>query len=207
MLPGKTNILKCSNCECNIEQPTLLSGNTFGATIWSDGKQDAPMLPERHWLVKCPDCAKMLWIDELEKIGEVIPYNRKENGFNSKPYQVPEFQEMISFLRSENPNKKKESYLRTKIWWAGNDKRRGAEFPPEYASDEVENMNKLLEIMDDSKTNGRIMKGELLRQLGKFDESEKQFALVNEKNYEDVVAFLLNLVKAKNRYVAEIKTK
>jgi len=51
MLPGPTIVRKCSTCGKLIAQPTLLSGNTFGARFWTDGKREAPMLPEQPWLV------------------------------------------------------------------------------------------------------------------------------------------------------------
>lgn len=37
---------------------SLISGNTFGSELWSDGKQIAPMLPEISYIQKCPHCGK-----------------------------------------------------------------------------------------------------------------------------------------------------
>jgi len=73
MLPGLTIIKKCSACSKLIKQETISSGNTFGATFWTDGKREAPMLPEQPWLVMCPHCHVPLWIDELEElVGDLI---------------------------------------------------------------------------------------------------------------------------------------
>ena len=44
MLPGPTIIKKCLVCSKSIEHHTIGSGNTFGATFWTDGKREAPML-------------------------------------------------------------------------------------------------------------------------------------------------------------------
>jgi hypothetical protein len=54
MLPGPNVIRQCNHCQKPFTEPTLMSGNTFGATFWTDGKQEAPMLPDMPWLVKCP---------------------------------------------------------------------------------------------------------------------------------------------------------
>jgi uncharacterized Zn finger protein len=56
MIPGPTVIYECSSCGKHIEQQTIVSGNTFGARFWTDGKVDAPMLPDEPWLVKCQHC-------------------------------------------------------------------------------------------------------------------------------------------------------
>ena len=51
MLPGPTTIKRCPGCKGLLAEGTLASGNTLGATFWTDGKREAPMLPEMPWLV------------------------------------------------------------------------------------------------------------------------------------------------------------
>ena len=70
MRPGPTIIRKCSSCAAPMAQATFRSWNTFGGTLWSDGKVEAPMLPNRPWLVKCPHCNSLLWIDEQAELEE-----------------------------------------------------------------------------------------------------------------------------------------
>jgi hypothetical protein len=69
MMPGPTLIRRCSLCLKLFLQETISSGNTFGASWWTDGKMEAPMLPDEPWLVKCPHCGALLWIDEQEEVG------------------------------------------------------------------------------------------------------------------------------------------
>jgi len=40
MLPGTTIIKQCSECSGYITQETIVSGNTIGAVIWTDGKME-----------------------------------------------------------------------------------------------------------------------------------------------------------------------
>ena len=77
MTPGPTIIRKCSACVKHITQDTIGSGNTFGARFWTDGKRDAPMLPDQPWLIRCPHCATLIWIDEQEQVGEIEPWGEK----------------------------------------------------------------------------------------------------------------------------------
>lgn len=58
MLPGNSQILTCPYCGTKKEIMSLMSGNTFGAELWSDNKQIAPMLPEISYIQKCPKCGK-----------------------------------------------------------------------------------------------------------------------------------------------------
>lgn len=71
MQPGKSIVRACPSCGQEVIESTTLSGNTFGALFWTDGKCEAPMLPDMPWLVKCPGCEAPLWIDEATKLGEI----------------------------------------------------------------------------------------------------------------------------------------
>ncbi len=70
MTPGPTIFRKYSACSKAIEQDTIGSGNTFGATFWIDGKREALMLPDQHWLVMCPHCHEpcglMNWLNSAK---------------------------------------------------------------------------------------------------------------------------------------------
>jgi hypothetical protein len=57
MLAGPDQIVACPHCKALAKYMTLMSGNTFGARVWTDGKQDAPMLPHPPAVVKCRQCA------------------------------------------------------------------------------------------------------------------------------------------------------
>ncbi len=59
---GGLLILTCPHCGETEGVTTLLSGNTFGATYWSDFRTMAPMLPSMSPIQKCPYCGKYyLW--------------------------------------------------------------------------------------------------------------------------------------------------
>jgi acetyl-CoA carboxylase beta subunit len=58
MLIGNAQIVTCPYCGEEKMLLSLMSGNTFRATQWSDGKRIAPMLPEISQIQKCPECGK-----------------------------------------------------------------------------------------------------------------------------------------------------
>lgn len=64
MMIGPARILTCPECGGSKEVMSLLSGNSFGADMWSDGRMDAPMLPEPSMIQKCPHCGKYFWLPD-----------------------------------------------------------------------------------------------------------------------------------------------
>ncbi len=111
-----------------------MSGNTFGAAYWTDGKMDAPMLPDQPWLVKCPHCGALLWIDKLEVVEKTWAGDDDREGDECRRYQLPNLQDYFTKLRKPRFGKEKERYLRVRAWWAGNDQRRrveGEKSPPQ----------------------------------------------------------------------------
>lgn len=71
MIPGPDQIVACPNCGALAKYMTLTSGNTFGARVWTDGKQVAPMLPRPPAVVKCQQCAECHWLADARKVGTV----------------------------------------------------------------------------------------------------------------------------------------
>lgn len=78
MLPGPTYIYQCPNCINLLRIGSLMSGNTFGAERYSDGKMIAPMLPEYPEITKCSKCNTIFWLDKAQKVGEILWNERSE---------------------------------------------------------------------------------------------------------------------------------
>lgn len=68
MLPGNPQVLTCPFCGEKKEILSLMSGNTCGAILWSDIKQDAPMVPTISRIQKCPKCGKYYFIYKQEVV-------------------------------------------------------------------------------------------------------------------------------------------
>ncbi len=204
MLPGPTIIKKCSECSGSIEEHTIASGNTFGATFWTDGKRDAPMLPDQPWLVICPHCQALIWIDEQAELGEVEPFSDSGIYKGAKSYSVPELQDYFSALKISNLSKNKERYLRLRAWWSGNDERRGSGIKQNLSDDEKENLQALDKMLDTPDDNDRLMKAEIKRELSQFEEAEAILRESFDSEFSQAVSIISELVQRREPFVAEI---
>lgn len=63
---GPTNLYKCPFCGKEKKLLSLISGNTFGAVVWSDTFRDYPMLPEPSRVQHCPECEKYFFLDDIQ---------------------------------------------------------------------------------------------------------------------------------------------
>ena len=69
--PGPTTVIACPHCGAAARQSTIMSGNTFGMEVWTDGKRIAPMLPESPPVVQCHKCQKCFWLTSAPVLGEI----------------------------------------------------------------------------------------------------------------------------------------
>lgn len=72
MLPAPDTIHQCPHCNAKARKANLLSGNTFGSQLWSDGYMHAPMLPEMVRVTRCPGCRRIYWWADAHEVG-VVP--------------------------------------------------------------------------------------------------------------------------------------
>ncbi len=224
MILGSNIIYKCNKCENLISRRSLKSGNTFGAKLFSDGKQIAPMLPEFPTLVKCDKCGHFLWLNKLEVVNKleatdnfgvnkllgIIDNLEEENPTNDNPslamfLSINEYFEAIQAKAFSN--EEEERYIRIHLWWAYNDKVRIGKDQFLSGVDEKrwrENVKQLIPLLNIDNIDNMIMQAELYRNLGDF---EKSLAIINNINNEglDWIREIFTLqCKKKNRKVFEL---
>lgn len=96
---------------------SLISGNTFGAELWSDNKQIAPMLPEISYVQKCPHCGKYYITGRQE-----VKYAKDGYSFEKGLLTYPEMKEAFTQLSEEGfLNEKEEINVRMMLHHAYND--------------------------------------------------------------------------------------
>lgn len=117
MMPGNPQILICPFCGTEKQIMSLISGNTFGAELWSDNKQIAPMLPEISYVQKCPHCGKY-YITERQE----VKYAKDGYSFEKGLLTYPEMKEAFTQLSEEGfLNEKEEINVRMMLHHAYND--------------------------------------------------------------------------------------
>lgn len=85
MMPGPTLIVACGSsamrttaaCKALFAFPTLPSGNTFGARIWTDGFMIAPRLPHPPPICYCPKCQGVFLLEHAKVVNTIHPHCRR----------------------------------------------------------------------------------------------------------------------------------
>jgi hypothetical protein len=220
MLPGPFYVYTCPNCGNLLSKGSLMSGNTFGARIFSDGKRIAPMLPEYPNLTKCKKCDRIFWLSKLKEIGtfcwDDFPCWLDGSGGNPKTLtwrnadsatflNIDDYQKAIEMGLIENVAE--EIMIRQNIWWAYNDRIRDGQNI--FTNDEDEerwkdNINLLMNLLDQSDINQRIMVADIYRNLGDFESCIHLIRSIDSIEHYWLKEQFENECKNKNRWVVEI---
>jgi hypothetical protein len=216
MTPGPIKIIKCPNCGGLACYGTLRSGNTIGARTWTDGRQIAPMLPHPPAVVKCSQCPECYWLSGAETVGEYDPWDREAppadpSWKNVESIEEPTEEEYAKALAGTLASTPKEvRSLRILAWWRANDPYRNqldlmrVSRQP-HSKSFRSNLESLVGLMKDGEVNDLLMKAEILRELGRFDEAESVLRRVISPSYAAVAQQLRELCEQKDTGVRELQ--
>ena len=216
MLPGPDQVVACPHCGGLEKHQTLASGNTFGAVIWTDGKRFAPMLPVPPDVARCHGCRQFYWLAEAAEIGLVSGGPGEGEDSNPEWIHAPEVREpstreyhaaIAAGLAKDVDGEKR---LRILAWWRGNDAARRKRHdsggvvgtaPPALRKANLERLAALLSGPSDDE---RIMRAEVLRELGRFADAEQLLNEVSSTEAAWVVDQLRALCVKKDPAVREL---
>ena len=192
MLPAHSALLRCPHCGAKKEVLQLMSGNTFGATLWSDAKQIAPMLPRVSYIQRCPNCGKYFFYTQEVKAGNSNNYG---GGTGDLPLEY--LKEALTQLQ---PTGNDEHILRINILWAFNDRygdMEQSDIPVEEWEYHLDNVHHLLQMDIDA-----LLRAELYREIGDFEQAI-QILQSHEvaDNLKDLQRQLLQQAQQHNRKV------
>ena len=194
MIPGPIIIISCPHCEQYAKKRTLISFNTFGAQLWSDAKRIAPMKPEFPSLVFCKKCDQFYWVKDTKKIAEINNSTELKEKYNNVEFiEFPTFHQYFKALETI-PDEK---FIRIRIWQSYNDYfRKGKEkdITQDMQNLNTENLYALIKLLDESDQNELLMKAEILRNLGWFEESKQLLDRILDSG----------LLEIKNKFLVEI---
>lgn len=209
MLHGPNHYYKCPNCDNLLTKGSLISGNTFGATRFSDGKMIAPMLIEFPDLTKCNKCDTIFWLCKIEEI-DIQKESEDKKAVLKNAVEV-KFLVIDDYLRALDTgiaeNKKEELIIRERIWWAYNDRIRSGHKIFNDIYDELrwnDNLNKLLLLLDKTDTNQKLMTAEINRNLGNFEICIKIVQSIKKENFNWLKEIFISECKRKNRWVVQL---
>ena len=200
MLPGPTIIRECPHCGNPGKQDTIISGNTFGAVLWSDGKQVAPMMPRPPSYVFCMKCNEMFWLKDARKIAEIDSSGKDEKYKDTSYLVFPTFLEEIRAIELISDKK----FVRTMALYSFNDyyrDRKESEVTPEMQKLHEENLYELEPLFDVTKPEELIAKAEVNRLLGRFDVARLIIESITDPKFEWIRAKFLAEINKENKQV------
>ncbi len=193
-------VRECPHCKAYVVQEDTLSGNTIGAKFYTDGKREAKMLPDHPALVRCPACLNLFWVDEAVHVSSGF-----EAANGKPPVMAPSEKEILNFLGGPALPKNKEIYLRVRAWWAANDAWRWVPNPkPAFSEAQVKNIKALSEMFDEEEPIERILKAEIARELGNFEQCMRLLSHQFDEGYDRAVGFIRKLAEEKVRGVKQL---
>jgi hypothetical protein len=165
---GPTIYKQCNHCQETVTIHPVMEINPRQAVLWTDGYINSPMAPEQTLVARCGHCQELIWLPTL-------PQAAKDKEASARDYEQYKPKEILSLL--EHPlaqGLEHQLYLRFKIWHLANHKYRNEKKAVvEYSPEEENNMEALLDLLEPAEQRDRLIMGELLRQLGRFDEAQQ----------------------------------
>ena len=198
MLPGPPQTIYCPHCETILSYDSLTSGNTFGATLWSDGKQVAPMMPLPPEIAKCPSCAGCFWLESASPCDDCdAPDNWTDpvtrGGIPVPAILEPDEQDYYdAFFLDLFEGKEQETRARVLAWWRCNDAQRVPFAPPvDWKARKTElwrdNLLRLEHLLDRETDQNHLMKAEIFRHQGYYDSAASCLRRVKSMALQDIV--------------------
>ena len=207
-------VIACPHCGRLARTARLSSDLHLDAQVWTDGKWVVPGEPEPPEVGICPGCGGYYWVEEIEPMGIIPPEGETDPSIaadaawlESEWVGEPSQQEYLAILESYGPlPAEEEMNLRLLAWWRGNDDRRRPE-PGGVRSleaAEVQNLRRLMELLDPNELDQRVFMAEILRQLGQFEAAEQALQGITSVGYLRAVSRIRQLAKAQDPHLARI---
>jgi hypothetical protein len=214
MLPGPTIIYKCPNCENFIKNNSLMSFNTIGAIRFSDNKIIGLLMVELPDITKCKKCNTIFWLEGEYEIGSYDLWDKSTVETEWRNADQAEFLTIEDYfvaleLEEITRSEEDEFYIRQNIWWEYNDRVRwkGKE-QFKNNNDQIlwkSNLDRFVELLDESDINQLIMRAEIYRNLGDFEKCMSIIQGITEAGFENIKDAFEKACKEKNTKVFEFK--
>ena len=215
MLPGPDQLVACPHCKRPARHPSLLSANTIGIRIWTDGKQIAPMSPETPPVAMCLGCEKPFWLSQAQKLGQ-LDLGSGEDGIlemdsewmDAEHVEEPTGEEYHRALQTGFAQSvDEERTLRILAWWRENDPHR--DDAPTVSlqtatGDRRKNLEALLHLLGEANIGEQMMRAEILRHLGEFDQARTLLSKMENSPFAPVLKQLRILCDARDVSVREL---
>lgn len=213
MLPAPAQLYKCPHCGKIKPMLSLMSGNTFGGELWSDGRAIYPMLPKLSTIQKCCACGRYSLLNKWKDTGKTSTNSFGETGdltyaeakeayceLSASTKNASDLRDIsISFIHTYN-----DEFSRPRPRSAILEKRNCDTISGTFSSPEEDDINLVIDAMTTAiKTigdsdNDRLMKAELLRETGRWQEARNILLSISNNELKWIVDILLYHIAHKN---------
>ncbi len=177
---------QCAHCNKAIEIHPLVDGSHSGSVLWTDGYVDALMMPEQAIVARCKTCEQVVWLTDLEPLEE--PDEATITGY--RELHAQDYLDLVE--NASSADKERMIMLRTWAWQKSNHVRRGKREAPLITERERNNMSELDALLSDEWENELVMKIELAREQGDFEQAE---AFMEDVDFSPQILHLVNQLK------------
>lgn len=168
---GDDLICKCPDCNTLFVRRTLMSYTSHGSAAWTDGYRSEVFFYLEPLIARCPGCRDWFVLEKAETLfhlpptadyGEMIVLDTGDNNTAD---------DYISALAG-NRCAGIEKELRLRLLWRLNaDRRRSPKTdPPDMSAELHDNLERLLDLLGPEES---ILRAEILRELGDFEEAQE----------------------------------
>jgi len=214
MLRGPDEIMACPYCGSLAMCRTWMSGTSFGEIAWSDGKHEhvGMMPPSPPTVVRCRQCAQCYLLAEARKVGTVAPRwfgedRQADPAWAAAPVvKEPTEEECYQALQdSLRKGPQLERTLRMLAWWRRNDGLRSHPAGDATASAACRrNLEALATLLDEDDESDRLLKAEVLRELGEFEAARGLLGRAGSALYRGAARQLRDLCDRGDRSVRQL---
>ena len=204
MMPGNPQILICPFCGTEKQIMSIISGNTFGAELWSDNKQIAPMLPEISYVQKCPHCGKYYITGRQE-----VKYAKDGYSLEKGLLTYPEMKEAFIQLSEEGfLNEKEEINVRMMLHHAYNDYFYRTEEKKVISEEDKTLFHENGLWLINNLITDSVMKAEFYREIGEIDTAKSiiDSITVEDEFLKRIVTAIKERLKVNNCQVFKVQT-
>jgi hypothetical protein len=180
MIPESSPVFRCPACGSRFWYGRIASGNTFGATVYSDGYRAAPMLPDQPPLVACPQCAAPHWVDDLKPI-DYFPPGAGGDGVTPGCRACSAAQWRAA--AADCTDRERDETARQYAWWRENDRRRPPRPPRALSKEGRVNLEALLRLIPGEGPSRLLQRAEICRELGRWEEARAWLARITDPQY------------------------
>jgi hypothetical protein len=201
MMSESNLILACPHCAAfaKVKPWSSRPRSTQWSSRYTDGRVYPTLGKPKPAIARCKCCGIPYWLDDADVVWDACGGTPLDADVCERASCVEEEPSEDDFAEAVAAglatNREREHYLRVHLWWAANNNQRRGETTNEAVTRRRQNMEVLASILDESDGEERLMKAELARETGHFDEARRLLDFPFDRRDRHRVAKISELIE------------